>query len=159
MLENYSRKIEMTNGAAMSGDEIKAKALAKMDEYKERSILEQYAISMGKAQILELVLKALLSRKFEVPFESMERWTLGKIKNDLKDRGLRPDFIFFLESVVDYRNNMAHEFLANNAITRSVANFSERLLYGDLYKGIYEIEQLLFLYDWCEEHDGWMPRA
>jgi len=149
----------MANGVAMSGDEIQAKVLAKMDEYEDRSILEQYAIFMGKAQILELSLKALLSRRFEIPFESMERWTLGRTKKELRDKGLRPDFIAFLGSVVDYRNNMAHEFLANNAITRSVANFSDRMLYGDLFKGLYELEQLLVLYDWCEEHDGWMPRA
>ena len=149
----------MMNGVAMSGDEIQAKVLAKMGEYEDRSILEQYAIFMGKAQILELSLKALLSRRFEIPFESMERWTLGRTKNELRDKGFRPDFITFLGSVVDYRNNMAHEFLANNAITRSVANFSDRMLYGDLFKGLYELEQLLVLYDWCEEHDGWMPRA
>lgn len=149
----------MTNGVAMSGDEIQAKVLAKMDEYEDRSILEQYAIFMGKAQILELSLKALLSRRFEIPYENMERWTLGRTKNELRDKGLRPDFIAFLGSVVDYRNNMAHEFLANNAITRSAANFSDRMLYGDLFKGLYELEQLLVLYDWCEEHDGWMPRA
>lgn len=149
----------MTNGAAMSGDEIQAAVFAKMDEYEDRSILEQCAIFMGKAQMLELGLKSLLFREFGVPFEDMERWTLGRTKNELRDRGLRPDFIDFLESVVEYRNNMAHEFLANNAITRSVANFSDRMLYGDLHKGLYEIEQLLVLYDWCEEHDGWMPRA
>jgi hypothetical protein len=50
---------------------------------------------------------------------------------------------------------MAHEFLANNAITRSIANFSERKLYGDLFRAVYELEQLIILYDWCEEHDGW----
>lgn len=149
----------MTNGAAMSGDEIQAAVLAKMGEHKDRSILEQYAIFMGKAQMLELGLKSLLFREFGVSFEDMERWTLGRTKNELRGRGLRPDFIELLESVVEYRNNMAHEFLANNAITRSAANFSDRMLYGDLYKGLYQLEQLLVLYDWCEEHDGWMPRA
>lgn len=149
----------MTDSQAMSGDEIQAKVFAEMDEYKDRSILEQYAIFMGKAQMLELGLKALLHRRFAVPFESMEKWTLGTTKNELRSRGLRLDFIAFLESVVGYRNNMAHEFLANNAITRSVANFSDRMLYGDLFKGLYELEQLLVLFNWCEEHDGWMPRA
>ncbi|MGH8060575.1 MAG: hypothetical protein ACREO7_00985 [Pseudoxanthomonas sp.] len=149
----------MTDDAAISGEEIQAKVLAKMDEYKDRAVLEKYAIFMGKAQILELGLKGLLARKFNIPFESMERWTLGKAKNELRDRGLRPDFIAFLENVVDYRNNLAHEFLANNAITRSIANFSDRMLYGELFKALYELEQVIILYDWCEEHDGWLPRA
>lgn len=74
-------------------------------------------------------------------------------------KGVRPDFIALLGSVVEYRNGMAHEFLANGVISRSIANFSDRMLYGDLFKGLYEIEQILVLYDWCEENDGWMPRA
>lgn len=146
----------MTEDAGLSGAEIKRVVNAKLDEYKELSVLEQYAMFMGKAQVLEFGLKGLLSRKFGVASGSMERWTLGKTKNELKERGLRPDFISFLESVVSYRNNMAHEFLLNNAITQSMANFSERKTYGDLFRAIYELEQLIILYDWCEENNGWL---
>lgn len=145
----------MREGLSLSGEQIQAMVNAKLEAYKELSMLEQYAMFMGKAQILEFGLKGLLTRKYNVPADDMERWTLGRTKNELKDRGLRSDFISFLESVVGYRNNMAHEFLANNAITRSIANFSERKLYGDLFRAIYELEQIIILYDWCEEHDGW----
>ena len=149
----------MTDTAAMSGEQIKDEVIAKLHEYKDRSVFEQYAIFMGKAQILELGLKGLLTRRFNVPTEDMERWTLGKTKNELRDRGLRPDFIGFLESVVEYRNNMAHEFLANNAITRSITKFSDHKLYGDLFRALYELEQIIIFHDWCEENDGWLPRA
>lgn len=145
----------MSDEPSLSGDQIKAMVLAKVEEYKEHSVLEQYAIFMGKAQILEFGLKGLATRKYGVPSEDMEKWTLGKTKNELRDRGLRPDFISLLESVVDHRNNMAHEFLVNNAITRSIANFSERKLYGDLFRAIYELEQIIILYDWCEENNAW----
>lgn len=145
----------MTEEPSLSGEQIKAMVQAKLEEYKELSVLEQYAMFMGKAQILEFGLKGLLSRKYGVPSADMERWTLGRTKNELRDRGLRSDFIKFLESVVDYRNNMAHEFLVNNAITRSLANFSERKLYGGLFRALYELEQIIILYDWCEEHNGW----
>lgn len=149
----------MTEVTEMSGEKIKADVLAKLDQYKDRSVLEQYAIFMGKAQILEFGLKGLLARKFNVPHEEMECWTLGRTKNELRDKGLRPDFIVFLESVVDHRNNMAHEFLVNTEITRSIANFSDRELYGDLFRALYEIEQIIILHDWCEENDGWLPCA
>ncbi|MFC1814184.1 hypothetical protein ACFL03_15980 [Thermodesulfobacteriota bacterium] len=145
----------MTDEPSLSGDQIKTKVHAKLEEYKELSVLEQYAMFMGKAQILEFGLKGLLTRKYGVPYDDMEKWTLGKTKNELKDRGLSPDFIKLLESVVDYRNNMAHEFLVNNAITQSIANFSERKLYGDLFRALYELEQIIILYDWCEENNGW----
>jgi hypothetical protein len=85
----------------------------------------------------------------------MEKWTLGKVKNELSQKGLRPDFIAYLDSVVDYRNYIAHELLVNNAITMSLAKFSNRKLYGDLFRAIYELEQIIILYDWAEEHNAW----
>lgn len=147
----------MENGPSLSAEEIKARVLKKFDDYKGLSHLENYAIFMGKAQLLELALKALLTRKYSVPEESMERWTLGRVKNELRDKGLHPDFIAYLESVVSHRNYIAHELLANNAITQSIGNFSDRTLYGDLFRATYELEQIIILYDWCEEHNGWEP--
>ena len=111
---------------------------------------------MGKAQVLELGLNRLLARLYENGADEMENWTLGRTTNELKKKGLRADLIFLLESVVEYRNYMAHELLANEAMMRS-------LLDGDggmfemrrLQKGIYELEQIVFLHDWCEEHNAW----
>ena len=149
----------MTEVAALSGDQIKKDVFEKLAQYKDRSVLEQYAIFMGKAQILEFGLKGLLARKFNVPLEDMELWTLGRTRTELRQRGLRSDCIRFLDSVVDHRNNMAHEFLVNTEIIRSIANFSERKLYGDLFRALYEIEQVIILHDWCEENNGWLPSA
>ena len=149
----------MTEVAALSGDQIKKDVFEKLAQYKDRSVLEQYAIFMGKAQILEFGLKGLLARKFNVPLEDMELWTLGRTRTELRQRGLRSDFIRFLDSVVDHRNNVAHEFLVNTEIVRSIANFSERKLYGDLFRALYEIEQVIILHDWCEENNGWLPSA
>jgi hypothetical protein len=140
---------------SLSAKKIQNAVNKKLEGYKNLTFLEQYAMFMGKAQILELGLKRLLARKYEVPFESMEKWTLGRVKNELSQRGLRQDFIAYLNRLVDYRNYMAHELLVNNAITKSLANFSDRKLYGDFYRGVYELEQLIVLYDWSEKHDAW----
>jgi hypothetical protein len=107
----------MDSDPSLSGEEIKELVLEKLKTYEDLSVLEQYAMFMGKAQILEFGLKGLLTRKYGIPSESMEKWTLGRVKNELKQKGLRPDFIAFLDSVVDHRNYIAHEFLVNNAIT------------------------------------------
>ena len=85
----------------------------------------------------------------------MKRWCLGCVIKEFKDKGLRPDFIAFLESVVKHRNYIAHEYLANNAITQSMANFSNRKLYGDLFRATYEFEQIIILYNWSEENNSW----
>jgi len=145
----------METNPSLSAEEIKSLVMEKMEGYKNLNLFEQYAMFMGKAQILELGLKGLLARKYAVPFESMERWTLGRVKNELSQKGLRQDFIAFLSSVVDYRNYVAHSLLADSALTKSFANFSDLKLYGDLYRGIFELEQIIILYDWCEERNGW----
>ena len=137
----------MENNSSLSAEEIKNAVWEKLKAYEKMSFLEQYAMFMDKAQILELGLKGLLARKYSVPFESMDRWTLGRVKKELSERGLRQDFIAYLGSVIDYRNYMAHELLVNNAITTSLANFSDRKLTGDLFRGIYELEQFIFIYD------------
>ncbi|MBF4222565.1 hypothetical protein PL85_18630 [Vibrio anguillarum] len=147
----------MDDKKALSGAEIRQKVLKKVEEYEDRPVLEQYALFMGKAQLLEFYLKNLLFRLFDVPIERSEKWTLGKTKNELKTQGLRPDFIEFLSRVVDYRNHMAHEFLANDALIQSFAEFSDHKRFRELYKAIYELEQLIVLYDWCEENQGWLP--
>ncbi|MCG3784898.1 hypothetical protein [Delftia acidovorans] len=149
----------MTKVSEMPGEQIKEEVLARLNQYKDQSVFELYAIFMGKAQLLEFGLKGLLARKFKFLHEEMELWTLGRIKNELRNNGLRPDFIQLLERALDLRNNMAHEFLVNNQITRSITTFSNRKLYGDLFRALYEIEQMIILHDWLEENDDWLPRA
>lgn len=145
----------MTGDPSLSGDETKNLVRGKLKEYESLSPLEQYAMFMEKAQILEFGLKGLLCRKYGIPLDTMEKWTLGKVKNELEQKGLRSDFIVFLGSVVDHRNYIAHEFLVDTAITKSIAGFSDRKLYGNLFRALYELEQIIVLYDWCEENDGW----
>ena len=77
------------------------------------------------------------------------------LKNELEQNGIRPDCILFLDSVVQHRNYMAHEFLVNSAITQSFANFSGRHVTGDIFRATYELEQIIVLYDLCEEHNCW----
>jgi hypothetical protein len=61
-----------------------------------------------------------------------------------------------LDSVVGYRNYVAHELLANEALRRSILGTEHSVREPkELVKGIYELEQLAFLHDWCEEHDAW----
>lgn len=145
----------MDTEPSLSGEEIRSLVIKKLDAYKDLSFLEQYAMFMGKAQILEFGLKNLLARKYSVPLEDMERWTLGRVKNELEQRGLRADFIALLNSLVQYRNYIAHELLANNALISSIVEISPRMEGRDLWKGTYELEQIIILHDWCEENNAW----
>lgn len=136
--------------------EIRQGVEARLKKYEGRSLFERFALFMGMAQLLELGLKNLLSRRYGVDVDSLERWTLGQVKGALKDRGLRPDFIAYLDSVVDYRNHMAHSFMADAFITREMLGEREtRFEIRALDKGTYELEQLLLFFEWTEENEAW----
>lgn len=96
---------------SLTAEDIKNAVNEKLESYKDLNFLEQYAMYLGNAQILEFLLKGLLARKYLIPYESMEKWTLGKVKNELSRNGLRQDFIVYLGRVVDHRNYIAHDLL------------------------------------------------
>ncbi|KJC17615.1 hypothetical protein TN45_25455 [Pseudomonas aeruginosa] len=145
----------MENPPMLTTEQISQHIHAKIDGYKGLSLLERFAMFMGKAQILEFGLKNLLGRRFNVPTEKMEKWTLGMTKNELKVKGIRPDFIALLDNFVGQRNYIAHEFLLDHSITNSFIGLSGRKLEGILFRATYELEKIILLHDWCEEHNGW----
>ena len=133
-------------------DEVK-KRLAK---YEKLSFLEEYAMYLGVTQFLEFSLKSLLVRKFNYDLDDLEKKSLGQTKELLKKNKVRNDFIYLLESVIDYRNYIAHELLFNRAIiSEYIPNNHYDKDYRLLHKAIYELEQLVFLLEWTNEHDAW----
>ncbi len=144
------------NEPRLAANEIQEQVLNRLEKYKSFNVLEQFAMFMGMAQVLEVGLKNLLSRRYKYDLEKIETWTLGKTTRELKECGLRADFIALLESVVQYRNHIAHELLVNDAMLKCIlGGESGRLELKQLEKGIYELEQIIFLHDWCEEHNAW----
>ena len=140
----------------LDAPEIQRQVFKRLKKYKKLNMLEQFAMFMGLAQVLEVGLKGLLVRLYKYDSDTMEKWTLGKTAKELSKCGLRHDFIMLLESVVSYRNYIAHELLVNDAMLRNIlGGNSGRLELRQLEKGIYELEQIVFLYDWCEEHNAW----
>jgi hypothetical protein len=148
--------VSRTDVPTPTGAGIQAAVIARLDEYNHRNRLEQYALFMGKSQLLEMTLKGLLQSKHAVDSKTLRRWTLGRIARELEQRGLRQDFISLLRSVVEHRNYVAHEFLANRVIERALSDREPTpLADGPLHKGMYELEQIIFLHDWCVTYDAW----
>lgn len=139
----------------LTGRQIQRQVFKRLERYDHLNLAEQYAMFMGKAQLLELYLKQLHARRSGTDIEDMERWTLGRTTTELKRGGLRGDFIALLESLVDYRNFMAHEFLLSELMLRALTGNSGRLVRKHLERGAYELEQVLLLHDWCEKHNAW----
>lgn len=149
-------KKSLSNSQVLEPNEIRDEVFRRLKSYDKLNLLEQFAMFMGKAQILEMGFKNLLSSLYDYDIEKIEKWTLGRTVRELKECGLRPDFIQLLESVVDYRNYIAHDLLVDDAMIRNfTGGDSGRLVIKHLQHGIYELEQVMFLHDWCEDHDAW----
>lgn len=133
------------------------KGLAK---YQDLNFLERFAMFNGVSQLLELRLKNLLIDKFQYDLEKIEKWTLGKTCYELESKGLRADFIFLLKSVIEYRNYIAHELLANRVLIQDMLQSQFPSDHYDkdqrlLDKAIYELEQLVFLFIWTNSNNTW----
>ena len=140
----------------MSAAMIRARVMRRLERYTSASYLEHFALFMGGVQLLELHHKGLLSEHYGKDLEAMERWTLGRVANEMRAAGVRPDYCELLSSLVTSRNWIAHEMLASEALLRSLLNGARtRLGRKILDPATYELEQLFVLAQWCDKYDGW----
>ena len=140
----------------LDASELQRQILRNLGTYGNRNSFECFALLMGKAQILEFGLKNLMNRRCGIEDAEMERWTLGKVAAELTSRGFRGDYIELLKAFVKQRNYIAHDMLANNAIFRSMEpSMSDRFEFKQLQQPAHNLEQLLIVHDWLEEHDAW----
>ena len=130
----------------------------RLKKYDHLNFFEQFAMYIGVAQLLEIALKQLLAGKFGYDIEATERWTLGRVASELKKKGLRADFFKLLDPVVADRNYIAHELLASHLLFHAIQN-SKKTVYTKeirrLARATYELEQVFFLLEWCNENNGW----
>lgn len=146
----------LENSPQLESNELQRQIIKNLSQYSGRSSFECFALILGKAQILEFGLKNLLAREFFVSEDDMEKWTLGKVTSELEKKKIRGDYISYLKEFVKERNYIAHEMLVNNAIYRSMAaNISERFEFRQLQTPAFNLERLLIVYDWLEEHGAW----
>jgi hypothetical protein len=145
-----------TPAKPMSAAMIKARVMRRLNRYMGLNYLEHFALFMGGVQLLEMHHKGLLAQRFGRDLEEMERWTLGRVVNEMRAAGVRPDYCEFLSSLVKSRNFIAHEMLASTALMRSlVKGWSPRQGRKVLDPATYELEQLVVLATWCDKYDGW----
>lgn len=144
----------------LNAQEISEGASKGLGKYENLKFFEQYAMYMGVVQLLELGLKELLEQKFGYDIEILEKHTLGVLKKELIKNELRSDFIELLGGVVESRNYIAHEILANESILNGMlsnssieGSFTKNKRF--LWKAIHELEELCFLFDWTNKNNGW----
>lgn len=96
--------------------------------------------------------------KSEDQLEKLERMTLGGAVKILKKKlRVRPDLIELLENTRDNRNNMAHSFLVDTMISKSLGFSMESIEVRQLDKYIRELENVILFWEWCVKHEALIP--
>lgn len=141
------KSIKLKN-KVLTGKKLLKKVCDKLEKLDKLSILEKYAMFMGKAQLIEIALKHLLVNKYSYEFEDLEKTTLGGIIRKLKKEKVRQDFISILEELLAYRNDLAHNFLSDDIIGKSLIGLDfERLSQKQLRYALYKVEEVTQVYD------------
>ena len=118
------------------------------------NFLESYAMFMGKAQLVELGIKGLLITKYKMNEEDISKWTLGKSIYYLEKKGLRSDFVLLLKELLDYRNELAHDYLAITASGTSVAGKAfMKLQQKQLRHALYKVEEVIQVHDFLLDNN------
>lgn len=146
----------------VSFDEIRQLCSQQLEKYDGKSLIEKYALYMGMVQILELQTKQIIYRQFdyesEGQWEKLETMTLGGAVKILDEKvRVRPDLVELLKNTRDNRNNMAHSFLVDTMISKSLEFSIESIEVRKLDKYILELENLILFWEWCIKHEALIP--
>jgi hypothetical protein len=117
------------------------------------NFLENFAMFMGKAQIVEMALKQRLVNEYAYDEDEIERWTLGTAIKELEKCGLRKDFIALLDELNEHRKYIAHDLLAGDALMRNlIGPEAQRFAWKSLQRGLYAVEVVIVVHDFLYGH-------
>lgn len=141
----------------LGGQELQDKIFAGLEIYKGKPFIERFGLFMGKAQLLEFGLKKILVSLpgYNLDDKKLEKLSLGQTRVELEKLGLRTDYNVSLQSFTKQRNTMAHEFLANFAVTQQLVDGAAliRPFERELSHACYAVEQLILLFDFINGAD------
>ncbi|WJT05474.1 hypothetical protein ACEPWQ_24960 (plasmid) [Leclercia adecarboxylata] len=145
------------NNNTLGGQELQDKIFAGLKIYDGKPFIERFGLFMGKAQLLEFGLKKILFSLpgYNLPEKELERLSLGQTRVELEKLGLRTDYNAFLKSFTRQRNTMAHEFLANFAVTQQLLDGAALIhpFERELTHACFAVEQLIILFDFINGAD------
>ena len=141
---------------SLSGKQVHAIVARRLRRIDGLNFLESFAMFMGKAQLVELGLKNILTSKYGYDDERIERWSLGRVVKELRKSGVAAGFRPLDGRVTsNYRNYIAHEMLANDALLRRLAGGgAHRIASRSLSRGLYLVEQAIVVHDFLFGESG-----
>lgn len=117
------------------------------------SFFENYAMFMGKAQLVEMAMKGILIKKYGHNEKQVERWTFGRVIDELDKCGLRKDFLALLRKLNEYRIEIAHNLLADDALGKSLVGLEFQCFsMKTLKQGLFTVEETVHVYDFLSEN-------
>jgi hypothetical protein len=132
----------------LSSKQVQFRVGNRLRKFDNLKFLECFAMFMGKAQLVELSLKKILTIKYSYDENRIERWTLGTTIKELGKCGLRKDFITLLKDLNEHRIYIAHELLADDALMKKLAGSkAERFAWKSLERGLYAVETVIVVHD------------
>ena len=95
--------------------EMLLKKMTKSMAYMSKlNFLENYAMFMGKVQMIEFTLKKILSVRCRYGETKLEKMTLGGAIAELERSGISSESLLYLRQLNEFRIDMAHDFLASD---------------------------------------------
>jgi hypothetical protein len=133
----------------LSAKQVHSRVVRRLRKNDSLNFLENFAMFLGKAQLVELALKRILMTKYGYEEgRRLTRLTLGQAITELKNCGLRKDFIALLEDLNEHRIYIAHELLADDALMQKLAGAKTRLLALKLLdRALYAVETVIVVHD------------
>jgi hypothetical protein len=132
----------------LSAKQLQFRVDNRLRKYDNLNFFESFAMFMGKAQLVELSLKSVLTSKYSYDENRIERWTLGATIKELEKCGLRKDFIMLLKDLNEHRIYIAHELLADDALMKKLAGWKvQRFAWKSLERGLYAVETVILVHD------------
>jgi hypothetical protein len=116
------------------------------------SFLENYAMFMGKSQLIEFSLKKILSKRYRYGKKKLEKMTLGVAIAELERLGMRKDLVSLLKELNRFRIAMAHKFLVDHAYFVALDRKFGRLSMRPLQDALAKVEETIHVYDFLNQN-------
>jgi hypothetical protein len=132
--------------------EMLLKKMSKSMAYMHKlNFLENYAIFMGKVQIIEFALKKILSVRCRYSETKLEKMTLGAAIAELEKSGILKEFVLLLRQLNEFRIDMAHDFLAGHLSLVALDRRFGRLSCKPLRYALAKVEETIHVYDFLNQ--------
>ena len=128
--------------------------LDKLDYLDNLNTQEQYAVFLGKVQIIELGLQKVLVSHYSYNENKIETFTLGQLIGSLEKSNAQKVFIELLKELNDRRKYIVHHLFKDQAIMlnlmgkeKRIKDFLQRKEEKMLFHGFVAVENIIYLYD------------